>query len=190
MLLPTGTGEPREIKLIGNFDLGAEWLPDSKRVVMGGVLPKSNYRLLVIDTLDEMVTPISPENIWANTLRPFAVSADGRTVAGMTAEETIALYPINGGEPRAVPGVEKGEVPIEWTPDGSALYVYRPTSLPARVYKVTLATGSHELWKEFGPTDPAGVYKIAPVFMTRDANAYVYNALRTTSDLYVAEGLR
>ncbi|HEY3057145.1 MAG TPA: protein kinase [Thermoanaerobaculia bacterium] len=190
MLLPTGSGEPREIKLIGNFDLGAEWLPDSKRVVIGGALPKSNYRLLVVDTLEETVDPISPENVWASTLRPFAVSADGRTVAGMTAEETIALYPIKGGEPRSVPGVEKGEVPIEWTPDGGALYVYRPTSLPARVYKVTLATGAHELWKEFGPSDPAGVYKMAPVFMTRDAAAYAYNALRTTSDLYVAEGLK
>jgi hypothetical protein len=102
----------------------------------------------------------------------------------------IVLYPINGGDSRPVAGVEKGEVPIEWTPDGSAIYVYRPTSLPSRVYKVTLATGAHELWKEFVPTDPAGVYKIAPVFMTRNATSYAYNALRTTSDLYVAEGLK
>ncbi|HEX9160508.1 MAG TPA: hypothetical protein VF980_02275 [Thermoanaerobaculia bacterium] len=189
-LLPVGSGEPRDIKLIGNFDLGAEWLPDSKQVIIGGALPSSNYRLLLIDTLEERVTPISPENIWANSLRPFAVSADGRSVAGMTADEMITIYALNGGAPAPVQGVQKGEVPIEWTPDGTALYVYRPTALPARVFKVTLATGTRELWKEFGSSDPAGVYKIAPVLMTRDASAYAYNALRSTSDLYVAEGLK
>ena len=58
------------------------------------------------------------------------------------------------------------------------------------MYKVTIATGTRELWKEFASADPAGVYKIAPVFMTRDAATYAYNALRSTSDLYVSEGLR
>lgn len=81
MLLPTGSGESRELKLIGNFDFGADWLPDSKRVVIGGALPKSNYRLILLDTLDETVKPLSPENIWANTLRPFTVSPNGRYVA-------------------------------------------------------------------------------------------------------------
>ncbi|HEY8713298.1 MAG TPA: hypothetical protein VIM68_10535, partial [Thermoanaerobaculia bacterium] len=191
MLLPAGPGEPREIKVVGNFDLGAEWLPDNKHVVIGGALPKTGYRLLLIDTLDESVLPLTPENIWANTIRPFAVSADTRYVAGMTADERVALYSMDGsGTPKLVAGIEKGEVPIAWTPDSSALYVYRPTAVPARVYKVTVATGARELWKEFVPSDPAGVYKIAPVFMTRDAAAYAYNALRTTSDLYVAEGLR
>jgi len=191
MLLPTGAGEARELKIPGSFDLGAAWLPDSKRVIIGGVLPKQNYRLLLIDTLDETATPLSPENIWTNTQRPFAVSADGRLVAGMTADQMIVLYPVDGGgTPAAVPGVEKGEVPVSWTPDGTAIYVYRPTALPARVYKVTIATGARELWKEFTPGDPAGVYKIAPVLMTRDATSYAYNALRTTSDLYVAEGLK
>ncbi|HEX7421577.1 MAG TPA: hypothetical protein VF505_16925, partial [Thermoanaerobaculia bacterium] len=191
MLLPAGPGEARELKLAGNFDHGAQWLPDSKHVVIGGALPKAGYRLLLIDTLDESVLPLTPENIWANTIRPFAISADTRYVAGMTAEETVALYSMDGsGTPKPVAGIEKGEVPIAWSPDNSAIYVYRPTAVPARVYKVTLATGARELWKEFVSADPAGVYKIAPVFMTRDATTYAYNALRSTSDLYVAEGLR
>ncbi len=134
--------------------------------------------------------PISPENIFGEAYRPFAVSADGKTVAGMTKDETIALYPIEGGNPVAVPAAEKGEVPIQFSPDGTMLYVYRPTALPAQVYRITLATGTRELWKQFTPTDPAGVYKIAPICMTRDASSYAYDALRTVSDLYVVEGLR
>ena len=115
---------------------------------------------------------------------------DGRTVAGMTKDETIALYPIGNGNPIAVNGTEKGEVPIQWSADGASLFVYRPTAMPAQVYKINLATGVRELWKQFTPIDPAGVYKIAPICMTHDATAYAYDAQRIVSDLYVAEGLR
>jgi hypothetical protein len=111
-------------------------------------------------------------------------------VAGMTQQETIALYPVNGGAAAPAPGVEKDEVPIAWSANGSWLYVYRPTSLPAQVYRVNIGTGARELWKQFSPSDPAGVYKISPVLITPDGGAYAYSALRTLSDLYVAEGLR
>jgi len=191
VLLPTAAGEQRELKLTGNFDFGAAWFPDNHRVVIGGALPNKGYQLHVIDILDETVTPITPENIWSNSIRPFAISPDGRTVAGMTSQETIALYPVAGSRsPAPVIGAQKGEVPIAFSADGNALYVYRPTSLPAQVYRVNLLTGARELWKRFSPTDPAGVYKISPVAVTPDGGAYAYSALRTLSDLYVAEGLR
>jgi hypothetical protein len=191
MLLPAGSGDAREVKVPGNFELGAAWMPDSRRVVLAGAQPKGAYRLLLVDTLDETVTPLSPENIAGGGVRPFAVSPDGRYVAGMTAEETIALYPTDGSlQSIAVGSAEKGEVPIAWSADNSAIYVYRPTALPARVIRISLATGARELWKEFAPSDPAGIYKISPVLITPDGSSYAYNALRTTSDLYVAEGLK
>jgi Tol biopolymer transport system component len=190
-LLPTGTGEARELKVSGAFDNGAAWLPDSRRAVIAGALPNGGYRLLLVDTLDETLKPITPEGIWGGTMRPFAVSPDGRSVAGMTANETIALYSIDGSAaPAPIQGSEKGEVPIAWSPDAQSLYVYRPTALPAQVVRITPATGAREPWKQFTPTDPAGVYKIAPVLITPDASAYAYNALRVLNDLYVAEGLR
>jgi len=81
-------------------------------------------------------------------------------------------------------------VPIQWSSDAASLFVYRPTALTARVYRVSLATGARELWKEFTPTDPAGIYKIAPICINPEGSAYAYDALRTLSDLYVADGLR
>jgi hypothetical protein len=108
----------------------------------------------------------------------------------MTEQQSIALYAVDGsGQGSAVPGVEKGEVPICFAVDGASLYVYRPTVLPPQVTKVELATGLRTPWKEFAPADPAGVYKIAPVLMTPDASAYAFNAFRNLSDLYVAENL-
>jgi serine/threonine protein kinase/Tol biopolymer transport system component len=191
VVLPTGAGESRELKIEGNFDIGAQWFPDSKRVVIGGAVKSKGYQLWVIDTLDETSTAISPENIWGGTIRPFAVSPDGKLVAGMTAQETIALYDVAGtAAPVPVAGVEKGEVPITFTPDGAALYYYKPTFVPVQIIRGELATGARALWREFAPSDPAGVYKIAPVCMTPDASAYAYNANRMLTDLYVAENLR
>ncbi|HEX7190133.1 MAG TPA: hypothetical protein VF381_01050, partial [Thermoanaerobaculia bacterium] len=189
-IIPTGSGEPRELKIEGSFDAGAAWVPNSSRVIVGGALPKKGYQLLAIDTLDESVKPVSPENIWGDAYRPFAVSPDGHTVAGMTGRQTIALYDLEGRvQPIDVHGTEPGEVPIQWSADASSLLVYHPNALPARVYRVNLATGTRELWKEFQPIDPAGIYKIAPICVTPDAGAYAYDALRMLSDLYVADGL-
>ncbi|HEX9501528.1 MAG TPA: WD40 repeat domain-containing serine/threonine protein kinase [Thermoanaerobaculia bacterium] len=190
IILPTGSGEARELKIEGAFDTGAVWLPDSRNVILAGALKDKGYALHLLDTLDESEKTISPENIFGEAYRPFAISPDGRTVAGMTKDETIALYPIENGNPIAVNGTEKGEVPIQWSADGASLFVYRPTAMPAQVYKINLATGARELWKQFTPIDPAGVYKIAPICMTHDAGAYAYDAQRIVSDLYVAEGLR
>ncbi|HEX7831197.1 MAG TPA: protein kinase, partial [Thermoanaerobaculia bacterium] len=190
VIVPTGSGMARELKIDGAFDSGATWLPDSKRVVVAGVVGKGGYRLFVVDTLDEIAKPLSPEGIWGGAPRAFAVSHDGRFVAGMTADETIALYAIDGSAPPPMRGVEKGEVPVQWSSDNSALFVYRPTTLPSRVYRVNVATGARELWKEFAPADPAGVYKISPVLLTPDGTQYAYNAVRALSDLYVAEGVK
>ena len=108
----------------------------------------------------------------------------------MTADRKIALYPIDGGTPSPMPGTETGEIPIQWASDNTALFVYEPTGLPARVMRVTLATGERTLWKELSPSDPAGVYRIAPVLLTPDGTQYAYNGIRALSDLYVAEGVK
>jgi eukaryotic-like serine/threonine-protein kinase len=189
-IIPTGTGEPRELKLDGSFETGAAWMPDSRRAIVGGAMDKGAYRLYVIDTLDETATPLSPENIWSGGVRAFAVAPDGLSVAGMSAEELIVIYPLDGSAARPVAGVERGEIPIQWSADGASLYVYRPTGLPARVHRITLATGQRELWKELTAADPAGVYKISPVAITPDGSAYAYTAMRVLSELYLTDGVK
>jgi WD40 repeat protein len=189
VLIPTGTGESRELKIDGNFESGAAWFPDSRRAVVGGAMGNGGYRLHVLDTLDETAKPISPENIWSGGLRSFAVSPDGRFVAGMSAQGTIVLYPVDGGAAMPVPGAEAGEIPIQFSADGASLFVYRPTALPARVHRLTLATGTRELWRELTAADPAGVYKISPVAITPDGSAYAYTALRVLNELYLTEGV-
>jgi len=189
VLLPTASGEAREIKVTGAFDQGAAWFPDGRRVVLAGVLPNEGYRLHILDTDTGETTPLSPEGNWGDALRPFVISPDGRWVAGMDSNKRVTLYPVTGEAPVEVPAAEPGEIPIQWSADNSLL-VYRSTSVPARVYKIALSTGTRELWREFFPSDPAGVYKLAPIFTTRDGSGYAYNSLRTLSDLYIVQNVK
>ena len=143
-VVPTGSGEARELKLAGAFDPGAVWMPDGRRVVVAGALPEKGYQLLLVDTLDETTKAISPEHIWGEAYRPFAVSPDGRYIAGMTTQQTIALYSVDGNAPPVnVVSVQPGEVPIQWSADSASLFVYRPTALPARVVRVNLGSFSN-----------------------------------------------
>ena len=194
VILPTGSGETRELKIRGSFDNGAIWFPDNKRVVVAGAIEQHSYQLHVLDTLDETIRAISPENIAGNGtgMRPFALSPDGRFVAGLTAQSAIVLYPVDGNAaPIAVPGTEAGEIPVAFSADGTMLYVHRPDAvLPPAITRITLATGAREPWKLLSSVEAAGVYSVGPVRITPDGTAYAYNALRTLSDLYVGEGLR
>jgi Tol biopolymer transport system component len=190
VLLPTGAGEARALKLDGAFDLGAAWMPDGRHFVVAGARPGERYGLYLVDTTTEIVRQFTSGDMWGEAFRPFAISPDGSVVAAMNAKQQAQLYPLSGATPTAVNGVEAGEVPITFSPDGTQLYVARPTALPVRVFRITLATGQRELWKEFAALDPAGVYRIAPILMTRDAAAYAYGTLRNLSDVYVVDGLR
>jgi len=92
------------------------------------------------------------------------------------------------GAPR--PAAEEGEEPSQWGGDGRFLYVSRRGILPRRVYRLDLATGRKEFWREFSPSDPAGLDGITGLRMTPDGKAYVYGYLRLLSVLYIVEGLK
>jgi hypothetical protein len=70
------------------------------------------------------------------------------------------------------------------------LRLYRTGEVPAKVYRVELATGKRTVWKQIAPLDPTGVSTIGPILMTPDGKTYVYGFHRTLGDLYLVEGLK
>jgi hypothetical protein len=100
------------------------------------------------------------------------------------------LYPIPAGEALPIKGLEDGEVPLSWTADSMSLYIYRPSDLPAKVYRLNIATGQRTLWKQLMPPDPAGVELVGPILPSADGKAYVYGYRRMLSDLYLVDGLK
>jgi hypothetical protein len=129
---------------------------------------------------------IAPEGVNGTA---FAVSPDGQLVAGIGPDQKGYLYPSAGGEPRSIPGLEPGDLPINWGQDGRSLYVYQPGEVPAKVYRLDLTNGHKTLWKQLVPGDSAGVATLGPILVTPDGKTYVYGFHRTLADLYLVEGL-
>jgi hypothetical protein len=118
------------------------------------------------------------------------ISPDGRRAALVDNKKTL-LFPTDGsGAPTPVPGLNVGEFPIQWSADGRSLYTHREGELPARIWRVEIATGRKALVKELAPEDPDGVTSIEAIFLTPDERRIVYSYRNNLSDLYVVAGLK
>ncbi|MGD0598715.1 MAG: protein kinase [Terriglobales bacterium] len=187
LLLPTGPGEAKPLTHDSINHSQSKWLPDGRRFLFSGKEPGHAARIYLQDLSGGKPTPISPEGIDPLVL---VLSPDGQQVVGIGSDEKAYSYPVAGGEPRAVPGIELGEQPLEWSADAKAIYVYKPGDLPAKVYRLDLSTGHKTLWKELMPSDSAGVSRIGPILLTTDGKSCIYGYHRILSDLYLVEGLK
>ncbi len=186
-LLPTGPGEPKEIKIpaIEHYSIYARFLPDGRRLVFVGSEPGQAMRTYIEDAQGGKPRPITPEGVIATVVSP-----DGKYLAGTDIERKLTIYPVEGGTPRVVPNLADGFVPIQWSPEGLSLYVWRRTDLPIRIYRVDIATGKGRLAKELMLADPAGVFYIPTVVLTPDAKSYAYSYKRVLSELYIVDGVK
>ena len=186
-LLPTGAGEPRTLKGHEVIHNAARWFPDGKRLLIAGIEPNHGLRLYVQDIDSDKFDAVTPEGTDGSA---YALAPDGSTVAALGPDEKAYLFPIPAGDPRPIKGLLPGEVPVGWTDDGRSLYVYKGGELPAKVYRLEVASGNRTLWRQLMPPDPAGVEFVGPVLPTPDGKSYVYGYRRLLSDLYLVEGLQ
>jgi len=186
-LLPTGAGEARALTHDAINHSRARWFPDGKRFLFIGNEPGHGVRLYVQDVVNGKPRAISPEGVVSTQ---FVLSADGKRVAAVGADQKGYFYPTDGGEPSAIPGFPPGDVPVAWSGDGRSLLIYSPGELPARVERLDITIGQKQLWRQLMPADGAGVTDIGPILVSADAKSYVYEYGRTLSDLYLVEGLK
>ena len=184
VIVPTGPGEPRVFQhdRIRQYRW-AFFLPDEMRLLFIGAEAGHALRTYVADLRGGVPRPLGPEG-----MRGDIVSPDGRLVAGT--DNGILVIPIDGGEPRPVPGTGPRDRPCGWSLDQRFLYTYQRGEVPARVFRVELTTGRREPWRELAPADRAGVVSIVDPQITPDGTHYAYSYLRALSDLYLVEGLR
>jgi Tol biopolymer transport system component len=185
VLYPTGVGEMKRLKDDGLNHMSAAFLPDGKRFVFTGTEPGHGARLY-LESLDD-ATPhaISMEGVRSNVLSP-----DGKFVAARGPDEKVYLFPVGGGEPKVVAGVQPGEFPTAWSADGRSIFVIARGQIPAQVFRVDVATGQRTSWRSLEPADSAGIDTIRGVLISADDKAYVYGYSRTLSDLYLVQGLK
>jgi Tol biopolymer transport system component/predicted Ser/Thr protein kinase len=186
VLLPVGPGEPRFLSKENVRVRAAAFLADEDRIVFGASEPGRGERIFVRSLSGGPIRPISPEG-YRGQFR--SVSPDGRFILARGPDRKMYLYPIDGGEPTALPGLGPLDLATSWGQDGK-LMVYTRGELPLRVYLLDVRTGEKELWKTLIPGDASGVQGISPVITTPDRRTYVYTYTRVLSDLYLVEGLK
>ena len=186
-MLPTGAGEAKALTDDSINHQWSRWFPDAKRIVFAGNEAGHGVRLYTQDISGGKPKAISPEGVDA---AEFAISPDSQLVVGIGPDQKGYFYPSAGGDPRFVNGMEPGDIPITWSEDGHSIYLYRTGEVPAKVYRLDIATGKKTVWKEIAPIDTAGVSTIGPILMTPDGKTYAYGLHRTLGDLYLVESLK
>ena len=189
-LLPVGIGQARKVERGGIESYqSARFFPDGKHILFAGKEPGRRARLYIQDLGGGGPKPITPEGTGA-AFRGNVVSPDGKFVTGAGPAQGYSRYPVEGGSPIPIPGLEEGEVPIQWAADGRSIYVYRPAQLPTRVFLVNVSSGRRTFWRELSPFDPAGSSGILNIAITPDGRSYAYDHGQVLSDLFLVEGLK
>jgi Tol biopolymer transport system component len=190
VLLPTGSGEQKSLPRGAISEhKSAGWFPDSSRIFFDGTEAGHRPRTYVQDIAGGEPRPITSEGIEGVLLSP-----DGKLIAAIDRYGEQYLCPVDGGEPKAIDGYEENDSLLQWSADGRSLFLRAAGDEVLRIYKLDLASGRRELWKELRPPDPTGLIGIGESFgetrLTPDGRSYVYTSWTMTSELYIVEGLK
>ncbi len=181
---PTGAGEPKIFSKEGLSVYRASFMPDGKQIVFTANEPGHGPRIYLRSLDGGKPRPVTPEGYTGGVVAP-----DGKWIVAAGPDRKRYLYPLSGGEPTAVPGLDREDGVDQRSLDGRFLFVHRIGEMPARVFRLDLSTGRREPWRTLMPADAAGVSRIDPG-PTPSGEAYVYNYFRTLSDLYLVEGVK
>lgn len=186
-MLPTGPGEVRVLRDEGITTYeSAGWFPDGESIFFTAVQPDGQRRSFRRPLSGAPPQPITPTGV---TVFRQSLSPAGRTVVAPCGER-FCLYPVDGGEPAPIPGLDPGQFPLAWGDSERSLLLTDMGQGSGRVYHLDVVTGRKQLWRDLSPADRAGIRGISALYVTPDGRALAYSSLRCLSDLYVVDGLR
>jgi Tol biopolymer transport system component len=188
-LLPTGLGEPQRLPGGGiKWYRRATFFPDGKRILFVAHEKDGGIASFIQDLEGGL-----PKLVEGAQWSMFA-SPDGREIVGGT-ESSPMIYPAEGeGRPREVKGIKEGDLPLQWSSDGKALFVRGTENYPMTLYRLDLATGRRGRWRELAPRDRTGFLFFGPpmvatgVSVTPDGKSYAYTYVTDSNKLVLIDG--
>ena len=191
-MVPTGAGEAYTLPRGPIAQVFLAFLsPDEKHVVTVGCETGKPLRYWVQELPSGLPRPFGPDEVrWAWGCptpdgRWWLICPPGQPAPGL-------LYPVDGGEPRSVKGLQVDDDPVRWSDDARWLYVQIPDRLPLPVTRIDTSTGRREPWLTLSPPDMAGVSSegLWLSTLTPDGRYYAYDYVRALSCLYLVTGVR
>jgi len=182
-LYPTGPGSFRPLAWprLENV-IAAAFLRDGNSLGVCGNEPGRAPRCYRSGLEGGDLTPVTPDSIMG-PVRPDL----GAVVAGR--EGKWWVYPLPGGPRREIPGLTQG--PIRWSPDGTALWVFRPGLAGHRgVDRVDVATGRRTPLFDIDELQGVATPFIGTLSIADDGRSYVYYTRTYNSLLFSVEGVR
>jgi Tol biopolymer transport system component len=164
------------------------WLRDGRRIVTVARRGDEPTGAFVIDTTTGASRRFGTPGIQSEYFGCPPVSTDGRFVVLQDANGMPMRWPVEGGEPLAIPGGRAGDQPLAFTEDGTGLFVSAP-GVPVEIERLDLRTGSRVRWNTVAPSDAAGVRIVAPT-ITPNGKYWALSTSKLLTDLYVVGGLR
>ncbi len=184
-LLPTGAGTMRKLDRgdIQQYRHGLHWMPDGKQIVFTGNVAGHPARCFIQNIDGGKPRPVTPEGVTM-----CQVSPDGQFIsAGDSTGDK--LYPLDGGPPRPIPGLQPGEG-FSWTTDPRFVYVYQKKLAPVRIDRLNILNGQRQFFKDINPSDETGLCDMSSIMFSANGKAYVYGYTRLLSELYLVNGLK
>jgi Tol biopolymer transport system component len=188
VLLPTGVGQQRVLSTPNVVPGRGQFLLDSKHIVFDGHEPGHASRIYVMSLDAGQPRPISPEGFSLRGVR--SASPDGKRVAAITSEGLSLVSIEGGGEPQPLQGTEPGDVPLGWSDDGRTLLVGHRGETTCPVSRLDLQTGAKTPWKNFSPSNIAGLVQANCPGFSADQQHYVFGYTWILSDLFMVENLK
>ena len=186
VLYPSGAGQQRRLERGGLVSYEtARFFPDQRRVVACGHEEGHAVRCYVQDIAGGNPRPVTPEGTTDGRVSP-----DGRRILVQTSSGGLWLYPVEGGQGKAVPSTTSEDAVVRWSTDGRSVLVFGASQVPARLQRLDLESGTREFLRTIGPPDLTGVLDIQNLNATEDAGAYAYTCRRTLSHLFLVDGAR
>ena len=193
VLLPTGAGEAKPLPVEGVLVHQAAWFPDGKRIILLGSAPGRGLSLYTLDIGGGKPRPVAPGTDFFSDLR-LVISPDGRLLPLIGKGSRVFLLSLEGGEPRPAAGVEPGEFPIRWSPDGRFLFVGKRQGTRGTISRVDPFSGQREPWRQFSiSADPVGLNSdslSSAILLSADGKACFWGYQRFSDELYLVEGLK
>lgn len=185
VLLPTGVGETRTLPGGGiRHYHWASFFPDSRRILIAAEEKGKMPRTYIQDIVGGAPRPFAEEGMLASLVSP-----DGKEIAGSTLEGLQLIYRADGeGRARAFEGAEPTDQLVQWSSDGKSIFVRGVEDMPLTLYRIDLATGRRDRWKELAPPDLTGFleFRAGPrgVRVTPNGQFYAYSVFSDMETLF------